>query len=72
MKAQIEARKRNLTARDAEGVEYKWAFWRDARAGLWFLEDHEGCERVLEGTWAESLPRIKTILENYGFTAGVS
>lgn len=57
-------------AYDRAGRRYQWAFWRDG--AMWFLRDHEGYARALEQTWLQSVPRIRAILENYGFRAEVN
>lgn len=76
--------KAKLTVADAEGNKYSWRFWRETgmtwvctgrkprRLDAWMLEDHEGCVRTLESTWADSVPCIRMILENYGLTANIS
>ena len=61
-----------FTARDAEGLEYNWAFWYDSGYRAWFLRDCDRYERRLEHTWIDSVPRIHAILSNYGMTADIS
>lgn len=70
------AKTTTFTATDAAGNKYKWSFWRDPRAdnkkGLWFLKDPDGYVRSLENTWIDSVPRIRTILENHDMKADIS
>jgi hypothetical protein len=61
-----------FTARDENGTEYRWAFWYDQGYRAWFLRDCEGYERRVADTWIDSVPRIRTILHNYGMTATIS
>jgi hypothetical protein len=59
-----------VRAKDADGRVYGWKVFREDRG--WFLVDHDGYRRTLEATWRESVPRIRAIAENYGFTVEVS
>lgn len=59
-------------ATDSNGKRYTWAFWRDPLRNLWVLREHEGYGRNLESRWIDSVPRIQTILGNYGLTAEVN
>ena len=44
-----------------------WECWRDSRPPVtWNLRTHDGCERVVGGTWAESVTRINECADNYG------
>lgn len=63
--------KANLTATYA-GVRYTWRYWYDSQRRVWMLEDPERYVRALETTWRDSVPRIRTILANYGMEAEVS
>ena len=65
-----DAKKKNFTAKDADGKRYTWKYWR--RAGWWMLEDPHGYVRTLEKTWRDSLPHFHLILENHGLTANIS
>ena len=62
---------RPLAAVDAAMRIEKWHFGKGR--GYWYLREPDGgYVRTLERTWAESVPRIRTILENHGLTADVS
>lgn len=61
-----------FTARDAEGTEYRWAFWYDKGYKAWFLRDSDDYERRLQATWIDSVPQIRMILDNYGMSAAIS
>ncbi len=52
---------------DFEGKIKRWAYWRDPRtpSSAWMLATHDGCIRTLAKTWAESVPMINLIGENY-------
>jgi hypothetical protein len=67
----MENKKKCFTATKA-GHRYSWKFWRDPVLGLWFLQDYTGYTRTLESRWADSVLRIRVILENHGMTAEVS
>lgn len=62
----------HITYRET-GERFKWAFWRDPRKPAhWMLRDHEGYVRTLEPTWADSVPRIRLIADNYGCDCNIS
>ena len=50
------------------GAMVNWYIWRDAALNHWLLLTDDGCERVLESRWVDSVPRVRTIAENYGCT----
>jgi hypothetical protein len=49
---------------DTTGWEVGKSYKRGQR---WFLRDPEGYVRTLEPTWPLSKPRVRTVLENYGY-----
>lgn len=61
-----------FTAKDADGAEYTWGFWRCRLTGYWFLRAYDGYVRCLAATWRDSVPRINGILANHGMTAEIS
>ena len=59
----------NIRLKDKDGHKFTWRVVRDPRKpAQWVLKDHEGYERTLNDVWATSVPRIKLIAENYGFS----
>ena len=60
-----------FTARDAECVEYRWAFWYDPGYRAWFLRDCDQYVRRMAETWIDSVPRIQMVLSNYGMSANI-
>lgn len=69
--AYADAAWKPIVGTDSDGRIHKWHFAK-AR-GYWFLREPDGgYVRTLEKTWAESVPRIRVIFENYGLTTEVS
>ena len=63
-------KKFTITAKDSNGRKESWRFWHDG--AFWFLQGPDAYVRTLEKTWRDSVPRIHSILENYGLAAEVS
>lgn len=58
-----------LHLKDDDGKQVSWSFYRDCRKpAAWMLRDHTGYLRTLEATYAESVPRVRVIAYNHGFT----
>ncbi len=68
----MKGRVTKFTARDAQGKEYRWAFWFDVGYKAWFLRDCDGYERRMGDNWQDSVPRIQATLASYGMTAEVN
>lgn len=58
-----------LHLKDDSGRRVLWSLYRDCRKpSLWMLRDHAGYLRTLEATYAESVPRVRMIADNHGYT----
>jgi hypothetical protein len=58
-----------IRLQDESGKKFSWDAYRlDGKRPVWILKDHDGYERALGDVWATSVPRIKMIAENYGFS----
>ena len=62
--------KTGFTVRDAKQKPYRWYFMHVK--GEWFLEDSTGYRRWVGFTWPDALARIRTVVDNHGFTCELS
>ena len=60
----------SLNLPDAE-KRFRWTYWKETN-GFWMLKDPEGYVRTIEKTWKDSVPKIRTVLNNHAMEAEIS